>query len=106
MVNEVLASCMCIPDEVVAEIQALLEETDHFLGVGVEKTLLEIGLEQRFTRLVINGHIPLPTTLTDAVTFLGRHDTTGLPPAVLKSPAMGETRGDGRGFLRRKIKAR
>ena len=39
----------------------------------------EIGLLMRVTRLVINGHIPLPSSLTDAVVFLGHHDTSGLP---------------------------
>lgn len=57
----------------------------------------QISLEQRVTRLIINGHIPLPCTLTAAVQFLGAYDTSSLPLAVLKSPAMGETTGDGRG---------
>lgn len=56
-----------------------------------------IALEMRITRLVINGSIPLPCSLTVAVQFLGQHDTSSLPLAVLKSPAMGETTGDGRG---------
>lgn len=58
----------------------------------------QITLEQRVTRLVINGHIPLPCSLTAVAEFLGTHNTTSLPLAVLTSPAMGETRGDGRGY--------
>jgi len=58
----------------------------------------EMALELRITRLVINGHIPLPCSLTGAVQFLGTHDTSSLPLAVLMSPAMGETTGDGRGY--------
>jgi len=58
----------------------------------------QITLELRVTRLVINGHIPLPCTLMEAAEFLGKHDTSGLPRAVLMSPAMGETTGDGRGY--------
>lgn len=57
----------------------------------------QIALELRVTRLIINGHIPLPSTLTAAAKFLGEYNTTSLLLAVLKSPAMGETRGDGRG---------
>ncbi len=59
--------------------------------------MVGIALEQRITRLVINGHIPLPCSLTVAVDFLGKYDTSSLPLAVLMSPAMGETAGDGRG---------
>jgi len=57
-----------------------------------------IGLEQRITRLVINGHIPLPCSLMVATEFLGKHNTASLLLAVLMSPAMGETRSDGRGY--------
>jgi len=52
-----------------------------------------IALELRVTRLVINGHIPLPCSLMEAAVFLGTHHTNSLPLAVLKSPAMGETIG-------------
>jgi len=55
--------------------------------------LTGIGLEQKITRLVINGHIPLPSTLTVAAQFLGTLDTSSLLRAVLMSPAMGETAG-------------
>jgi len=58
----------------------------------------ELELEQRITRLVINGHIPLPCTVTVAVKFLGNHDTSSLPQAVLTSPAMGETAGRRSGY--------
>lgn len=58
----------------------------------------QISLELRVTRLVINGHIPLPCSLTAANEFLGTHDTSSLLLAVLMSPAMGETTGDGRGL--------
>ena len=64
----------------------------------------QINLELRVTRLLNNGHIPLPCSLTAAVEFLGAYNTTGLPQAVLKSPAMGETRGDGRGYPVVKLK--
>jgi len=64
----------------------------------------EITLEQRVTRLVINGHIPLPCSLMVAAGFLGHQDTTSLLLAVLMSPAMGETRGDGRGYSVVKLK--
>lgn len=63
-----------------------------------------IAMEMRITRLVINGHIPLPCSLTVAVQFLGTHDTSSLPRAVLMSPAMGETAGDGRGYPVVKLK--
>ena len=63
-----------------------------------------IALEQRVTRLIINGHIPLPCSLMAAVEFLGTLDTTSLLLAVLMSPAMGETRGDGRGYPVVKLK--
>ena len=62
----------------------------------------QIALELRITRLVINGRIPLPCSLTVAVQFLGTHDTSGLPQAVLMSPAMGETAGRRSGLSRRK----
>ncbi len=55
--------------------------------------MAQIALEQRLTRLVITGAIPLPCSLTEAVAFLGTHDTSSLPLAVLMSPAMGETTG-------------
>lgn len=66
----------------------------------------EIALELRVTRLIINGHIPLPSTLTVAAEFLGKYSTTSLLLAVLKSPAMGETRGRRSGLSRRKTQAR
>ena len=65
-----------------------------------------IALELRMTRLVINGHIPLPCPLMDAAEFLGEHDTSSLPQAVLMSPAMGETAGRRSGQSRRKTQAR
>lgn len=93
---------MCIPEEVVNEIRDLLEQMDLFLGLGGPMDLTGMSLEQRVTRLVINGHIPLPCSLTDATKFLGEFDTTSLPLAVLKSPAMGETCGTTeRGYSRR-----
>lgn len=95
---------LCIPEEVRNEIQDLLEKADLFLGRGGEMDLTGIALEQRLTRLVINGHIPLPCSLTEAITFLGTHDTTSLSLAVLKSLAIGETRGDGRGYPVVKLK--
>ncbi len=64
----------------------------------------QIALELRLTRLIINGHIPLPCSLTAAVEFLGTHETSSLPLAVLTSPAMGETTGDGRGYPVVKLK--
>jgi len=66
----------------------------------------EIALELRLTRLVINGHIPLPCSVMEATEFLGKYDTTSLPLAVLKSPAMGETRSRRSGLSRRKTQAR
>ncbi len=66
----------------------------------------QITLEMRVTRLVINGHIPLPCSLTGAVRFLGTLDTSSLPLAVLMSPAMGETTGRRSGLSRRKTQAR
>lgn len=88
----------CIPGEVQEEIKILLNELNLFLGQPSGGEMEQIALEQRITRLVINGHIPLPGTLTAAAEYLGTHDTTSLLLAVLKSPAMGETRGDGRGL--------
>jgi len=64
----------------------------------------QIALEMRVTRLVINGHIPLPCSLTVAVQFLGTHNISSLSQAVLMSPAMGETAGDGRGYPVVKLK--
>lgn len=52
-----------------------------------------VALEMRVSRLIVNGHIPLPCSLTVAAEFLGTHDASSLPQAVLKSPAMGETAG-------------
>ncbi len=66
----------------------------------------KINLELRVTRLIINGHIPLPCSLTEAIHFLGTHDTSSLPLAVLTSPAMGETTGRRSGQSRRKTQAR
>jgi len=91
----------CIPDEVRVEIHEVLEHLDLFLGLGGPMDLTGMSLEQRVTRLVINGHIPLPCTLTEAAEFLGKYDTNSLPLAVLKSPAMGETIGRRSGLLRR-----
>ncbi len=65
-----------------------------------------IALELRVTRLIINGHIPLPCTLMEAAQFLGTHHTSSLPLAVLMSPAMGETTGRRSGLSRRKTQAR
>jgi len=87
----------CIPEEVQARIHALLEELDLFLGQQKGEEMEQIALEMTITRLVINGHIPLPCSLTEAAQFLGTHNTSSLPRAVLMSPAMGETTGDGRG---------
>ena len=72
----------------------------------MERGLESLALEQRYTRLVINGHIPLPATLTAAAVFLGQFDTSSLPLAVLMSPAMGETTGRRSGQFRRKTQAR
>lgn len=38
------------------------------------ETMLMLQVE----RLVVNGHIPLPSTLTEVAAFLGSHDTSGL----------------------------
>ena len=37
-----------------------------------------LSLLLRVERLVIQGHIPLPTTLTDAAAFLGTFNTASL----------------------------
>ncbi len=94
----------CIPSEIQVEVHALIEELDLFLGQQMGGEMNEIALELRVTRLIINGHIPLPCSLTAAAQFLGTHDTTSLSLAVLMSPAMGETRGDGRGYPVVKLK--
>ncbi len=70
-----------------------MDELDLFLGGQKGEGMEQIGLELRITRLVINGHIPLPCSLTAAHDFLGTLATSSLPQAVLKSPAMGETAG-------------
>jgi len=88
------------------EIQALIQELDLFLGLAKGEGMEQIALEMRVTRLVINGHIPLPCSLTEAAVFLGAHHTSSLPLAVLKSPAMGETIGRRSGLPRRKTQAR
>lgn len=75
------------------EIQTLVEELDLFLGQQGGELMEKVALELRVTRLVINGHIPLPCSLTVAAQILGTHDTSSLPLAVLMSPAMGETTG-------------
>jgi len=74
-----------------------MEAVDLFLSRGEEGGMDQIALELRVTRLIINGHIPLPCSLMAATEFLGTLDTSSLPLAVLMSPAMGETTGDGRG---------
>ncbi len=63
----------------VLEIQQTLEALDIFLGRDGEMELIGISLEQRITRLIINGHIPLPCSLMVAGEFLGKYDTTSLP---------------------------
>ncbi len=83
----------CIPEEVQQEIRDTLGYVDDFLAQARGGEMVEISLEQRITRLVIGGHIPLPCTLTAAGEFLGTYDTSSLPQAVLMSPAMGETAG-------------
>ena len=83
----------CIPEEVAVEVHSLQRELDLFLQNDTEDEMGGIALEMRVTRLVINGHIPLPCTLTAAEAFLRNHDTSSLPQAVLMSPAMGETVG-------------
>jgi len=88
------------------EIHALLEELDLFLGQQKGEGMEQIALELKVTRLVINGYIPLPCSLTAAAEFLGTHDTSSLPLAVLMSPAMGETTGRRSGQSRRKTQAR
>jgi len=88
---------LCIPDEVQTEIHTLIEQLDLFLGQQKGEDMEQIGLELRVTRLIINGHIPLPCSLMVAVEFLGPYDTSSLPQAVLMSLAIGETAGDGRG---------
>jgi len=64
----------------------------------------QIALELKVTRLVNHGYIPLPCSLMVAAEFLGTHDTSSLPQAVLMSPAMGETASDGRGYPVVKLK--
>jgi len=83
-----------------------VEELDLFLGQEKGGEMEQIALELRVTRLVINGRIPLPCSLTEAVKFLGTHDTSSLLLAVLMSPAMGETTGRRSGLSRRKTQAR
>jgi len=70
-----------------------MEGLDNFLGNQNGGEMAQLAFELRVTRLVINGHIPLPCSLMAAVAFLGTYDTSSLPLAVLKSPAMGETTG-------------
>jgi len=102
--NEEPEGGTCIPDEVQAEIHALLEELDLFLGQMHGGEMEKIALELKVTRLVITGHIPLPCSLTEAALFLGTHNISSLPLAVLRSPAMGETTDDGRGYPVVKLK--
>jgi len=51
---------------------------DRFLGEQKEGEMEQIALELRVTRLLINGHIPLPCTLMVAAEFLGTYDTSSL----------------------------
>jgi len=76
----------CIPDEVTQEVRLLLEELDLFLGQGEEESMKGLQLEMRLTRLVINGHIPLPSTLMVAAEFLGKFDTSSLPHGGTDEP--------------------
>ena len=71
------------------EIHALLEEVDLFLGQQKGEGMEQIMLEQRITRLVINGHIPLPTTLTVAAEFLGTYNASSLPHSGTDEPCNG-----------------
>ncbi len=66
--------------------------------------MISISFQAKVSQLVAAGHILLPTTLTEVATYLGTLDTSSLLQAVLKSPAMGETAGDGRGFPVVKLK--
>jgi len=40
--------------------------------------MAQLNIKLRIERLVVNGHIPLPCTVTEAARFLGEHDTTSL----------------------------
>jgi len=60
--------------------------------------MMEVNLQSKCMALANRGHILLPFQLTAVAEYLGVQDTSSLPLAVLMSPAMGETTGDGRGY--------
>jgi len=68
----------CIPDEVKEQIEGLLDRAASFLESTEGQEMNETMLMVQIQRLVANGHIPLPCSLTEAVRFLGTHDTTSL----------------------------
>jgi len=68
----------CIPKAVRGEIHQLTEELDHFLGNQSEVKMEHLNFQARVSQLVANGHILLPTTLTDVAQYLGTLDTSSL----------------------------
>jgi len=79
---------------------------DLFLGRSQEGDLMEVNLQSKCMALANRGLILLPFQLTAVAAFLGTQDTSGLPSAVLMSPAMGETASRRSGLSRRKTQAR
>lgn len=77
---------------------------DLFLGREKEAGMMEISLQSKCMALANRGLILLPFQLTAVAEYLGAQDTSSLPLAVLMSPAMGETTGDGRGYPVVKLK--
>jgi len=80
------------------EVEKLKGQVDYFLDQENELTMNKIRIESQIQMLGQRGIIPFPISLTEIVAFLGKFDTSSLLPAVLMSPAMGETASDGRGY--------
>ena len=70
----------CIPDEAQQEIVDILKGAADFLEPKGIEMMEAMTLILRIERLVLNGHIPLPCTLTVAAKFLGSYDASGLLP--------------------------
>jgi len=60
------------------EIHGLVEELDLFLGLEGEGEMKRLNYQARVSQLVANGHILLPTTLTEVAQYLGTLDTSSL----------------------------
>lgn len=68
-----------IPEEVARDIRTTHEGLSTFLKEQGGEEMNEVMWSLALERLVVNGHLPLPCTLTEANAFLGTYDTSSLP---------------------------